>query len=53
MPGSQPLFGKSFRSNGTGNALVRVKRQAVDGQTIGAVGDVQRSNGAVVFCKAV
>ncbi len=51
--GSQPVFGKSFRSNSTGNALVRVKRQTVDGQTIGAVGLVQRSTGAVVFCKAV
>lgn len=52
-PGSQPLFGKSFRSNGTGSALVRVKRQAADGATIGAVGVVQRSTGAVVFCEAV
>ncbi|MEZ5184493.1 MAG: hypothetical protein R2720_01995 [Candidatus Nanopelagicales bacterium] len=50
---STPLFGKTFRSNSGGNALVRVKRRQVEGKFIGAVALIEAGNGQVVFCKAL
>lgn len=53
VPGSQPLFGKVFRSNSGGDALVRVKRQKIAGKSIGAVGLIDTSTGEITFCRTV
>ena len=53
VPGSQPLFGKSFRSNGAGNALVRVKREQVPGKSVGALALIDTSTGEITFCRTV
>ncbi len=53
VAGAQPLFGKAFRSNAQGNAVVRVEQAQTPGTTVGAVALLERSSGKVMFCKAV
>jgi hypothetical protein len=53
VPGSQPLFGKTFRANAGGDAVVRVKREQVSGKSVGAVALIDTSTGEVTFCRTV
>ncbi|MBK6762280.1 MAG: hypothetical protein IPG68_02925 [Micrococcales bacterium] len=53
VPGSQPLFGKTFRSNVGGDAVVRVKREQVSGKSIGALALIDTSTGEITFCRTV
>ncbi len=48
VPRSQPLFGKTFRSNAQGDALVRVGRQQVAGKSIGAVALIEAGSREVL-----
>lgn len=53
VPRSQPLFGKTFRSNAQGDALVRVGRQQVAGKSIGAVALIEAGSREVLFCRTL